>query len=318
MKNILVSGLINLETTLRVGGFPIDYTPVRFPFFGVGSSTSGVGYNVAKALTVLGSPVRFLSLVGRDPAGHLVRDSLERDGIDGHLVIETLEQTPHSVILYDPAGQRQINVDLKDVQEQIYPRDLFENALANCGLAVLCNVNFSRPFLQQARQAGIRIATDVHTVAELEDDYNRDFMAAADILFMSDELLPSPPEAWIRQVMDHYQPEITVVGLGAHGALLAVQRDQFVGRLPAVRTRPVVNTIGAGDALFSAFVYAYHRSGDPYLALEKAITFASYKIGTAGAADGFLDKEGLDALHAELLANGQLSWACEKAPGVTL
>lgn len=306
MKPILVSGLINLESTLRVEGFPIEYIPVRYPFFGVGSSVSGVGYNVAKALTVLGNPVCFLSIVGRDAAGHLARYSLEQEGIDDKLVLETIEETAHSVILYDPAGQRQINVDLKDIQEQTYPAALFEQALAGCELAVLCNVNFSRPLLHRARQEGIRIATDVHTIADLDDDYNRDFMAAADILFMSDELLPCAPEAWVQQVMDRYAPEIAVVGLGSQGALLAVKHDHFLGRLPAIRTRSVVNTIGAGDALFSAFIHAYQRSGNPYSALEKAVAFASYKIGTAGAADGFLDAPGLDGLHAELVASGQL------------
>ena len=306
MKPILVSGLINLEITLRVEGFPIGYSPVRYPFSGVGSGVSGVGYNVAKALTILGSPVRLVSIVGRDPAGHLVRHSLDRDGICSDLVIAAIEETAHSVILYDPAGRRQINVDLKDIQEQSYPRAPFEQALDGCDLAVLCNVNFSRPFLRLARQVGTRIATDVHTIADLDDEYNRDFMAAADILFMSDELLPLPPEEWIRRVMDRYRPEIVVVGLGSRGALLAVKQDQFVGRIPAVRTRPVMNTIGAGAALFSAFVHVYHRSGDPYGALEKAVAFASYKIGTAGAADGFLDGEGLDALHAGLVADGRL------------
>ena len=300
MKPILVSGLINLEITVRVEGFPIDYTPVRYPFFGVDSSVSGVGYNVTKALTTLGSPVRFLSLVGRDPAGHLVRDSLERDGIAGDLVLPQMEHTAHSVILYDAEGRRQINVDLKDIQKRTYPPALFQEVLAGCELAVLCNVNFSRPFLKLAREAGIPTATDVHTIADLEDEYNRDFMAAADVLFMSDELLPCPPEEWIRLVMERYAPRVAVVGLGARGALLAVRGDGFVGRYPAVCTRPVVNTIGAGDALFSAFVQAYARSGDPYHALERAIIFASYKIGTAGAADGFLDAAGLDALHAKV------------------
>lgn len=63
---ILVSGLVNIETTVRVDGFPIPYLPVRYPFFGVRSTVSGVGYNVAKALSVLGSDVRLLALIGRD------------------------------------------------------------------------------------------------------------------------------------------------------------------------------------------------------------------------------------------------------------
>ncbi|MBN1285764.1 MAG: hypothetical protein JXB47_10225 [Anaerolineae bacterium] len=36
---ILVSGLINFEITARVDGFPIPYTPVRYPFFGVNSGS---------------------------------------------------------------------------------------------------------------------------------------------------------------------------------------------------------------------------------------------------------------------------------------
>jgi sugar/nucleoside kinase (ribokinase family) len=317
MKSILVSGLINLEVTLRVEGFPIEYTPVRFPFFGVSSGVSGVGYNVAKALTTLGSSVRFLSLLGRDPAGQLVRDSLERDGIEGDLVLEAMERTPHSVILYDPAGQRQINLDLKDIQEQIYPPELFYGALDGCDLAVLCNVNFSRPFLRQARQAGIRIATDVHTIADLDDEYNADFMVAAHILFMSDERLPMPAASWLCRLIDRYGPDIAVVGLGARGALLAVRKDQFMGQIPAVETRPVVNTIGAGDALFSAFVHTYRRSGDPYRALEKAVTFASYKIGAEGAADGFLDGAGLDTLHKDLIVDGRVAVGRGWPPGAT-
>jgi len=49
MSTIFISGLINIETTVQVEGFPIEYSPVRYPFFGVRSTVSGVGYNVAKA-----------------------------------------------------------------------------------------------------------------------------------------------------------------------------------------------------------------------------------------------------------------------------
>lgn len=300
MGNILISGLINLEVTLCVDAFPIAYVPVRYPFFGVNSTVSGVGYNVVKALTVLGDSVRFLSLIGRDLAGSLVRESLILDGIPGRFIVDQMEQTPHSVVLYDGEGRRQINVDLKDVQEQHYPEQLFDQAAEGCSLAALCNVNFSRPFLHRAQQRGLCIATDVHAISELEDAYNRDFMQHADVLFMSDELLPCSPEEWAGVVLDRYSPEVVVIGLGAQGALLAVRRDRFVGRIPAVHTRDVVNTIGAGDALFSAFIHYYIKSGDPYGAIRRAMVFASYKIGQAGAADGFLDEARLDQLCGDV------------------
>lgn len=42
MSRILVSGLINVETTLKVDGFPLDYFPVRYAFNGVGASMAPV------------------------------------------------------------------------------------------------------------------------------------------------------------------------------------------------------------------------------------------------------------------------------------
>ena len=288
MARILVSGLINVETTLRIDGFPLAYNPVNYPFFGVGSTVSGVGYNVAKALTTLGNEVRFCSLIGQDLAGGQVRAALAVDGIDDRHVLAELNETAQSVILYDPTGRRQIHTDLKDVQDHIYPPQRFDQALHGCDLAALCNVNFSRPLLALVRDAGVPIATDVHAIHELEDAYNADFMAAADILFMSDDLLPAPPEEWAEAVVARYRPRILVIGLGAAGALMAVPADGHVGRVPALQDVSVVSTIGAGDALFSSFLHAFLQTRDPHAALRQAVVFAGHKIRAASAAEGFL------------------------------
>lgn len=301
---ILVAGLINIEITLRIESFPIHYNPVNYPFFGVNSSVSGVGYNVAKALTVLGDNVSFLSLTGKDPARTLIRETLLNDCIPGDHVLDILDQTPHSVIVYDKTGRRQINVDLKDIQERTYPPDVFEAALGQASLVIPCNVNFSRPFLRKTWQAGKPIATDVHAISDLEDAYNGDYMRYANLLFMSHEKLPTTPEQWARQVVNRYGTEIIVIGLGADGALLSVKSHHFLERIPAAQTRPVVNTIGAGDALFSAFVHIYNQTQNPYEAIRKAMVFAAYKIGSTGAADGFLSAEQLEALYQEVKVNG--------------
>jgi acarbose 7IV-phosphotransferase len=300
VSKILVCGLINIETTLRVDGFPIDYFPVRYPFGGIKSTVSGVGYNIAKALTTLGDTVRFASLIGQDMLASLVRASLDADAIPQDFVVAGIDETAQSVILYAGDGRRQIHVDLKDLQEQDYPPSKFDEALVGSSLAVLCNINFSRPFLPMARQQGVPVATDVHAISDLEDAYNGAFMEAADILFMSDELLPTSPEDWARQVLRRYKPEIVVIGLGAQGALLAIRSENYIGRIPPVYTRDVVNTIGAGDALFSAFIHVYAKSGDPYEAIRKAMVFASYKIGDSGAAEGFLSQAELDTWYTHM------------------
>ena len=126
MSRILVSGLINIETTLKVEGFPIPYFPVRYPFHGINSTVSGVGYNIAKALTTLGDEVVFLSIIGDDIAAHEVRSSLAAEKILGNHVLGLMPHTAQSVILYDADGNRQINTDLKDIQERVYPVEIFD------------------------------------------------------------------------------------------------------------------------------------------------------------------------------------------------
>ena len=59
MKKILVSGLVNTETTVKVGAFPIEYAPIEYSFFGVNTSVSGVAYNIVKALKTLGDEIFF-------------------------------------------------------------------------------------------------------------------------------------------------------------------------------------------------------------------------------------------------------------------
>lgn len=290
---VLVSGLINLETTLRVNGFPIDYNPVNYPFFGVQSRVSGVGYNLAKALLTLGNEVRFLSLIGQDSAAFLVQEALRGDGIPAHGVLQQLRETAQSVILYEPGGRRQIYTDLKDIQEQTYPPERVVEALQGCDWAALCNINFSRPMLEVAARAGVPIATDVHAIGSLDDAYNQDFLRAAQVLFMSHEKLSLSPEDWLRAVGQRFGTPVAVVGLGERGALLGLRAASEIWHVPAVFTRPVVNTIGAGDALFSAFLHGYAQSGDALQALKQAVVFASYKIGVASAAEGFLNAEEL-------------------------
>ena len=75
MKKILVSGLVNTETTVKVRKFPIDYYPIDYPFFGVNTAVSGVGYNLALALTTLGDEVQLHSMTGTDfPAAFIKQE----------------------------------------------------------------------------------------------------------------------------------------------------------------------------------------------------------------------------------------------------
>lgn len=302
MTNFLVSGLINIETTLQVDAFPVEYSPVEYPFFSMDAAVSGAGYNITKALTRLGNRVNLLSIIGGGLAANAVRFDMGNEFINEEFVLGSAAQTARSIIIHDREGRRKTLVDLKDIQDQNYPQSLVEKLLPSSDIAVLCNINFSRRMLPLAKRSGKLIATNVHTISELEPDYNLDFMEAADILFMSEELLPIPAEEWAHEIMGRYQPEILVIGLGKEGALLAVGADGFQGVFPKVETRPIVNTIGAGEALFSAFLHDYVINLDPYEAIKKALVFASYKIGGRSASAGFISSNRLNEIYRQTLS----------------
>ena len=57
MSNIFVSGLVNIETNLKISNFPINYSPIEYLFNGISSTVSGVGYNVSKAFATLGDEI---------------------------------------------------------------------------------------------------------------------------------------------------------------------------------------------------------------------------------------------------------------------
>ncbi|MBD7910990.1 MULTISPECIES: carbohydrate kinase family protein [Clostridium] len=293
MKNILVAGLINIETTIGINQFPIEYTPIDYKFFGLESTVSGVGYNVAKALKTLGAETQLLSLIGRDMYEGVIKGELKKEGIGSSFVKATLSQIPQSVVLYDDAGTRKIYLDLKDIQDKSYPFNDEENMLDEVDLVVACNINFSRDLLEKAKRLGKLIASDVHVISNIEDEYNKDYMAYADILFLSNENILGKEEEFIKEIAEKYENEIIVIGMGSQGTLLYVKADAKVTYMPAVNTRKIVSTIGAGDALFSSFIYFYCKDKDPYDSLKKAIYFASYKIGEKGAASGFLSEKEL-------------------------
>ena len=289
MSTLFISGLINIETTVAIPGFPLPYAPVHYPFHGIHSSVSGVGVNLATALHRLGNQVYLHSLIGPDLAGETVILSLQQLGLDCSGITPSLSATPQSVILYDPQGRRQIQVDLKECQEQELPREAVYR-LQQCDMALLCNINFSRPLLAEAKRQNKPIATDVHVLWDIDDPYNRDFMAAADILFLSDEGLDGrPADEFLREIAGRYHNALIVLGRGAHGSLLYQHADRSFFHVPALAPRGVRNTVGAGDALFSAFIHEWQQHHDARLALQRASLFAGWKVGAVGAAEGLPD-----------------------------
>lgn len=296
---IMVSGLINIESSCPIKKFPIEYFPIDYPFYKIASGISGVGYNLIRNFMKLGDDVTFVSMVGNDLWGEVIRHQLEKQGFCTDYIYPTLSSTPQSIILYDDAGKREIYCDLKDYQETNIDISGLEKQIEEADLIIACNSNFNRPVCEIAQQKGKRIATDVHVFSNPEDDYNRDFLKASDIVFLSDEGVRTSPEELMKEIYQLYHNKIIVMGCGSKGALLFEAATDKFTMIPAVTTRPVVSTSGAGDALFSTFLHFYVKGNSPIESLRKATYAASYKIGEKISSEGFLSEDELKKLMQE-------------------
>ncbi len=291
--NILVSGLVNIETSVPVRGFPVRYYPIDYLFGSVTSTVSGVGFNIAKALSRLGDEVDMVSLIGNDFYGDFALKKLKECGINTRLVRKQLELTCHSVVLYDKDGSNQIYCDLKDVQNQPYVQNT-DKALMRSELAVLCNINFSRSLLSRAKQLNIPIATDCHVLSDVHDSFNLEFMRYADILFLSNSAISGSEYSFIRQLAATYSSKIIVIGMGKEGAMMYTRDNDTIRHYPVPTDESFANTSGAGDALFACFVHYYAKDKNPERALDYAQVFATSKLHSPTPDGGFLSEEELE------------------------
>ncbi|MBR3281096.1 MAG: carbohydrate kinase family protein [Clostridia bacterium] len=299
-SKIFISGLVNVESTLRISEFPITYSPIEYLFDGISSKVSGVGYNVSKALSTLGNEVHLHSLTGDDSFSKLILQELAKNNIGAEGIYHFLEGTPQSIVIYDSEGKRKIYCDLKNIQESSYPASFIFDT--DYDIAILTNVNFSREFFSTFKEKGIKIATDCHVLKDINSKYDKEFLENADIIFMSNEGIKGNEESFMRSLINTYNQEIIVISMGAQGSMIYDRIADEISFVKARTVRPIVNTVGAGDALFSAFIHFFVQGDEPVDALTYATYFASYKIGANGGGEGFLTEDEL----VYLMNNGTL------------
>ena len=293
MKKIFVSGIINVESSVQIDAFPVEYNPVEYPFFGINSCVSGVGYNITKALKALGCEVDFATFIGDDIKGQVIRTWLEREGISmKHFFVSKDFPTAESLIFADKTGKRKIYCDLKRLQEvNDYPS--LDVDFSQYDYAVLANINFNRGLIAKAKAAGCKIATDVHVLYGINDDFNQQFMENADILFLSNEAFVGHEGTFLKALYERYHNPIIVCGCGEHGALCYLGGADEYYFESATAPNGIVDSTGAGDALFSSFLYFYNSGYNIPTSLKFAVTFAGLAVGSKGGSNGFVSEEEL-------------------------
>ncbi|MCR5657370.1 MAG: carbohydrate kinase family protein [Butyrivibrio sp.] len=294
MGKFVVAGITQVETIVRVDKVPITYAPLTTEVNSIYTGLGGDAYNESLALRWLGDEVEFMSIIGRDRSASDLNPVGSNIELSTKYVVQQMEETPTCVILYDKDRRRQIFEDIKDLRDKVYDMSMFPPLGGWADMVVLANANFCRPFAKAAAEYKKKIAVNIRNFNREKEKYNKDFLEVASILYFSDDTLDEDPYDFIKGMSKTYGTDIVIMGQGAEGVILFDKNRDLIAHYNTVKTNEIVNTVGAGNALFACFLHYYQETGDSVNAIKNALLFSSYKIGYMGTSNGFMTTEQMD------------------------
>jgi len=290
MSKIVIAGITQFETVIKVDKIPFDMgkqihdAPV---YVGGG----GDAMNEALALTTLGDQVFFMSVVGQDQNVEVFNPPDFKVHLDTSYMLPIMKSTPSEIIFFDNEQNQLIFQDLKDVRDARYDMSMVRPIMAEADCLLVSNANFCRPFVHYALSAGKKIALNMRSYSKEKEKYNTDFLENSDIIYLSDDSVEGDPYDFIDDFAKRFDPEIIILGQGKTGLIL-YDRDRHIKvHYNSVSTNEVVNSLGAGNALISAFIHYYLETKDSVNAIKNGLLYASYKTGFMRTCEGFLTPE---------------------------
>lgn len=233
---------------------------------GFGGDTS----NFAIAATRQGARCAYVSAVGDDDHGRMLRALWDREGVD-HADVGTNPQafTGLYFVTHDAGGHHFSFVRAGSAASRMTPRDLPRERIAAAQVLHLSGISLAisasardtcEAAIDIARAAGVRVSFDTNLRLKLWPlEQARAAMTA--VLRRCDVCLPSyddvvalsgltDPQALVDWCLD-FGAQVVALKLGAEGAIVANPRERW--RIEAHACAPVDAT-GAGDTFGGAFV----------------------------------------------------------------
>lgn len=250
-KPILILGGASLDTIIHLPALPTPEPQTIWPresYRALGSTGAGKSLNLA----ALGQTVVFHTLLGEDPEGQQIQVALGHPGIR-LLTEQTDAPTEQHVNLMSADGKRiSLFIQPPPEPEQV-DWNQAQQALAECAVAVVNILGYTRSALPWLKASGTPIWTDLHDY-DGHNSYHEPFIDAARAIFLSSDNLPD-----YRTIMEGLiarGKEFVVCTHGSEGATLLNKEGRWLEQ-PVMPVSGVVDTNGAGDAFFSGFLHRY-------------------------------------------------------------
>ena len=239
----------------------------------------GAPANVAVGVARLGGNSGFIGLVGGDPFGAFLQQTLHQEGVNTDYMRQlTAQRTSTVVVGLDNQGERTFtfmvrpSADLFLTQDDL-PAFAADEALHFCSIALSAEPCRSATFaaVERIHAAGGWVSFDPNLREDFWHDHEEmcevvgKAFAAADVIKLSlDELQlltgEQQTDAALKIFTDRFSPALLLVTLGEEGVIVWHQDEQT--RFSASKVQ-VVDTTGAGDAFVAGLLTGLMREADP-------------------------------------------------------
>lgn len=264
------------------------------------ANAGGAPANLLSAAAKFGMRCALISKVGEDVFGHYLQQAYQKAGIDvSALVFSPDSHTTLSVVSLDAAGDRDFFFYRNATADSLLCRqDVSVPVLEKTRLFHFGSISMTTPCGREATRFAARTAKAQGALISFDPNYRaplwsspdeakdafREGCRMADFIKLSEAELPllsgeTEIPAAARDVMQQFHPAILVVTLGEKGAFCLTDGGSLV-QAEAYEV-DTVDTTGAGDAFFGAFLAGILRSGKRPEALDGQALSEILNLATA-------------------------------------
>ncbi len=235
-------------------------------------NVGGTIANLSVATSKLNLNTLIVGKVGNDVMGNLIKETMKKNGVDSSgIVTDDKAFTTLTFVALDEDGERSFSFNRRyaaDIQlkksELDVDKMLDSKILHFSGMCLTDNPIKEATFyiLEKAKEKNLLISLDVNYRERLwksEEDYKEVVMSALPYVTIfkaaDDEAFILTGESSVEEAAKKISlngPELVIISLGAKGSYYYYKGNQ--GRVSSYKAK-AVDTTGAGDCFFAAFLY---------------------------------------------------------------
>lgn len=274
---ILGFGENSVDIVCRVSAYPQPAGPSKVEIRSRDIRCGGQVATTIATCAALGLPARYAGAFGNDDYGRIIRDELERRGVDVSHALVREAPNRYALIVLDPSGERVVMWQ-KDHRLALRASDVRDEWLEGVSLVHVdgTDVDAATALARRARALHVPVTCDLDRL----DAATAELLASVTVPIVAEPVAPT--EADVRHLRQPHHTHV-IVTRGARGAAM-LHGDRYL-EVPGVPVN-VVDTTGAGDVFRGACIAALLRGDAPEAMLRFANRIAAESCTREGAMGG--------------------------------